>query len=432
MENVHVAVLLLAGGRNSRMGGRKKADLLYQGETFCEHIAGSFREAGLSRIYLSVAGRATGPPGMIMMSSPETNLSGADLVDPTGKAAVELSPLGSTREGPKEPSLMVPMVEDEIPGQGPLGGIVSGFHAIGCDALFVSATDTPRVDAELIRTFYAMWQATNRKRLCVAETKHHIHPLFGIYPREVLPVAEKMLAEGDRRMMHLLKETGAGKLYFENEALFENVNTPQSYEHLVEGSRREKASASGLPGCPLDDLPETESASCGGPSANGRDPRVICVAGAMGSGKTTLIEKLLPEMTSRGYHVAVIKHDGHDFTCDREGTDSDRFMRAGAYGTAVFSRRRIFIHKEEEQSRVDELIGHFPEADLIMIEGLKEYPFPKIETVREGECPISNPEGRFLLVTEEPEKFEEDGLGFEDIQEIADRIETRLGTKSPD
>ena len=57
---------------------------------------------------------------------------------------------------------------------------------------------------------------------------------------------------------------------------------------------------------------------------------VIAVSGVKNSGKTTLIEKLLPALNARGVKTAVLKHDGHSFAADREGTDTCRFLAAGA------------------------------------------------------------------------------------------------------
>ena len=64
-------------------------------------------------------------------------------------------------------------------------------------------------------------------------------------------------------------------------------------------------------------------------------PAVLAVSGVHNSGKTTLLEKLLPVLRSRGLKVGVIKHDGHDFTPDVPGTDSYRLREAGAEGVAV-------------------------------------------------------------------------------------------------
>lgn len=147
-------------------------------------------------------------------------------------------------------------------------------------------------------------------------------------------------------------------------------------------------------------------------------------------GKTTLMENLIREFTSRGYKVAAIKHDGHDFEPDVEGTDSFRFAKAGAYGTAVFSKKRVMMIKQIQKMREKAIFSFYPEADFILVEGLKNFSYPKIEIVRKGvskERPLlcSNPEGRFLVATdltvsEEKELEKEE---FCDITDYAKMIE---------
>ena len=374
MRYEKAAVLLLAGGQNRRMQGRRKADLSCGDETFLDHIVWQFAQAGLSQIYLSVDDASTW----------------------------------------KESAY--PLIEDEVRRQGPLGGIVSGFHAIDKDAIFVCATDMPAVEPLSICRLFDTWAAANVARPCVAETRYHIHPLFGIYPRTCLPVMEKMLAQGDYRMMHLLKETNAAKVFFDDGTAFANINSPEDLAELA-GRRKESNSSAG---------------SSEGRGGEKYDPRIIAVSGASGSGKTRLLEKLIPEMRRRGQKVAVIKHDGHDFECDRPGTDSDRLFRAGAYGAAVYSGGRIFVHKEEEEPRLEELIWLFPEADIIFVEGAKDRTFSKIETVRAGERLVTNPDGRFLVVTDTGRgtfSGTEEVMSFEDIERIADRIEEVLAKK---
>lgn len=103
---------------------------------------------------------------------------------------------------------------------------------------------------------------------------------------------------------------------------------------------------------------------------------IYAISGYKNSGKTTLTVQLIERLTNMGYKVASIKHDGHDFEGDVPGTDSYRHKHAGAYGTAVFSKNRVLIHKECE---VDEtsLIPLFPEADIILLEGFKNSTYPK-------------------------------------------------------
>lgn len=111
-------------------------------------------------------------------------------------------------------------------------------------------------------------------------------------------------------------------------------------------------------------------------------PFIFAVSGYKNSGKTSLITGLIPVLNRRGYKVAVIKHDGHDFEPDVPGTDSFRHRKAGAYGTAVFSDRRFMITKEFDTDKKEPfnekiLMEAFPEADIILIEGLKNSRYPK-------------------------------------------------------
>lgn len=149
--------------------------------------------------------------------------------------------------------------------------------------------------------------------------------------------------------------------------------------------------------------------------------KIIAICGVKNSGKTTLIEKLTKGLVAAGVKVAVIKHDGHDFDCDVAGTDSDRFSKAGAYGTAVFSKYRSFIHKAEPEPKVEALIDRFPEAEMILIEGLKESEYPKIELIRSGisNKPVSNPKNRFLIVTDQDlQDVKEPMLDFNEVDEM--------------
>lgn len=156
-----------------------------------------------------------------------------------------------------------------------------------------------------------------------------------------------------------------------------------------------------------------------------KKPKVIAVCGVKNSGKTTLIEKLVSALSSQGLKVAVIKHDGHDFSCDVPGTDSYRMTEAGAYGTAVYSDYRIFVHKIGTGEREKELMQLFPEADLIFLEGLKDSTYPKIEVIRAAisQKPVSNPQGRFLIATDrEPSEYEEKAVNLNDIEVMTNEI----------
>jgi molybdopterin-guanine dinucleotide biosynthesis protein B len=166
----------------------------------------------------------------------------------------------------------------------------------------------------------------------------------------------------------------------------------------------------------------------------------VAVCGIKNSGKTTLTEGIIRTLTARGLKTAVIKHDGHEFECDIAGTDSSRFVEAGAFGAAVFSKGQIFVRKtgeypdtEDEAGTLrllEKLIHAFPEADVILAEGLKGLPVPKIEVVRSAvsQKPVSNPKGRFLVVSDLPEeKIGGKTLPFEDLEGITDEILQNAG-----
>lgn len=121
-------------------------------------------------------------------------------------------------------------------------------------------------------------------------------------------------------------------------------------------------------------------------------PFIMAISGCKNSGKTTLITKLIPKFCEKGYKVATIKHDGHDFQGDVVGTDTYKHKNAGAYGTAIFSKNKFMVIKEDKFIDETYFIKLFPEADIIFLEGFKASDYPKLEIVRKGNSnrPICN------------------------------------------
>lgn len=153
---------------------------------------------------------------------------------------------------------------------------------------------------------------------------------------------------------------------------------------------------------------------------------VVAVSGVKNSGKTTLMEKLIAALTARGLRVAAIKHDGHDFVPDAPGTDSWRYGQAGACGYAVFSSQRFQIVRE---AAVDEreLLAAFPDAEVVLLEGFKHSPWPKIEVVRAGNSvgPVCDPATLLAVATDLPLTVEgAPVVGLEDIEKLTDLILT--------
>ena len=113
--------------------------------------------------------------------------------------------------------------------------------------------------------------------------------------------------------------------------------------------------------------------------------KVFGIAGYSGSGKTTLLEKLIPQFTARGLKVSVIKHAHHGFDIDRPGKDSYRHREAGANEVLLSCNDRwALMHERHDEADVtlDELISHLSPCDLVLIEGFKQEPVPKLEVYR--------------------------------------------------
>lgn len=110
--------------------------------------------------------------------------------------------------------------------------------------------------------------------------------------------------------------------------------------------------------------------------------RVIGVAGFKNSGKTTLVERLVSELTARGYRVSTVKHAHHTFDVDHEGRDSHRHRQAGASQVAVVSRTRWALISElrgEDEPSLEEILSKLAPCDLVVIEGYKGGTHDKIE-----------------------------------------------------
>ena len=309
-----IAGLILMGGKNSRMGGEKKAFLTYEGKPFYQWAAEAM--SGLDSIYLSVEEREA------------------------------------------YPKLDYPMLEDTIKGIGPMGGILSSFKQCREDALLVLPCDMPKLSAGLVDRLLKAWRSDGRPAFAYAGER--VQPLLGIYTRDCIPKLEEMVENGTYKMALLASLLPHHRITLGEDApeLF-HINTKQEYADM---KRSKEPEADGRRDAP--DLPV-----------------MVAVSGIKNSGKTTLIEGILPVLLKHGMKVAVIKHDGHEFEPDVPGTDSYRHRKAGAMGTAVFSGNRFLVAKEVPATEL-ELAGFFPEADLILLEGMKGSDYPKLEVVR--------------------------------------------------
>jgi len=123
--------------------------------------------------------------------------------------------------------------------------------------------------------------------------------------------------------------------------------------------------------------------------------KIFGFAGWSGSGKTTLIEQLIPRFVKRGLKVSMIKHAHHSFDVDQPGKDSYRHRQAGCSEVVVVSEKRWVIMHElrgEPEPSLEEQIGRVSPCDLLLVEGHKHFPLPKLEIWRrENGKPLLHP-----------------------------------------
>jgi molybdopterin-guanine dinucleotide biosynthesis adapter protein len=113
--------------------------------------------------------------------------------------------------------------------------------------------------------------------------------------------------------------------------------------------------------------------------------KVFGIAGRSGMGKTTLLERLIPELASRGLRVSLIKHSHKAIDIDRPGKDSYRLREAGCAEVLLMGHDRWALMHElrgAPEPTLDELIRHMAPCDLLLIEGFKGGDFPKLEVWR--------------------------------------------------
>lgn len=158
---------------------------------------------------------------------------------------------------------------------------------------------------------------------------------------------------------------------------------------------------------------------------------VVAICGVKNTGKSTVIEQLLPILTGRGHKVAVIKHDAHDFEPDVPGTDTYRYKQAGAYGTAIYSKSKFMLVKDDSGMTAECLMEQFPEANLIIIEGLKYSHFPKIELVRGivSEEAVCDPATVVAYVSDVMQENEIPVYSYSQMDEVADVLEEFVAEK---
>ncbi len=151
-------------------------------------------------------------------------------------------------------------------------------------------------------------------------------------------------------------------------------------------------------------------------------PALVAFVGGHDSGKTTLLEKLIPLLRTRGLEVGAVKHTSRDFEDDVVGKDSQRLGAAGAVVWSLVSPQRMTVRRRLEGDSLAELVRRqFSGCDLVLIEGYKSVPIPRIEVTRAG---ISRPDvsGTVARVSDAPSDDSVPTYRFEDLDGIADAV----------
>jgi molybdopterin-guanine dinucleotide biosynthesis protein B len=162
-------------------------------------------------------------------------------------------------------------------------------------------------------------------------------------------------------------------------------------------------------------------------------PPIVSIVSKKDSGKTTLLEKLIPEISRRGYRIGTVKHDHHGFDIDREGKDTWRHKQAGAATVVISSPKKMALIKDlDAEMELDEIVSRFfSDMDLVLTEGYKRGAKPQIEVFRRAahEAPLHTKASRGTLVAVASDVDIDLGVprfDVNDVRAIADFIEDRF------
>ena len=253
-------------------------------------------------------------------------------------------------------------IEDREADKGPLMGLCSALEECSYDKVWVMSCDMPLVNWDTVQKL-EHYLTDGIDAVIPVDRTGKKYVLCAWYRKSTLEILKEQLESGDLKVKHLL-----GRLrvcYVAVEGLtdgsckFQNINTREEYQTFTERSavRPDKELHTDIP--------------------------IVSFVAYSGTGKTTFLERLIPKLKARGLKIAIIKHDGHRFEIDHEGKDSDRFTKAGADVTGLISSEKAVL-MENRQTDPEEFLKKIDGVDLILTEGFKQGPWPKIMLHRKG------------------------------------------------
>ena len=329
-----VSAVILCGGESRRMG-QDKAKLQIGKYTFLEQIVRNIMDNGPDEMFLSV------------------------------------------RRKNDYSEIKVTHIEDLEQNKGPLMGIYSAMCVASYEKIWVTSCDMPFIDWQVAEELAVYFEDGIDAVIPVDRTgKKYV--LCAWYRKSTLEILKEQLESGDLKVKHLL-----GRLrlcYVAVEGLtdgsrkFQNINTREEYQKFTgqSGSISNREFCGKSAGTAV--RPDKELH---------RDIPIVSFVAYSGTGKTTFLERLIPKLKARGLKIAIVKHDGHRFEIDHEGKDSDRFTKAGADVTGLISSEKAVL-MENRQTDPEDFLKKIDGVDMILTEGFKQGPWPKIMLHRKG------------------------------------------------
>lgn len=278
------------------------------------------------------------------------------------------------------------VVYDAHENIGPMEGIYQVLSHAKEEYVFICAADMPFIKRELVE-YMAEFISSDYDCYCLVD-EDHIHPLCAIYSKRMLDVIEEQIRSGHYRLLNVLRAVRTKYIRLETSCfdrhVVRNINTREEYARLSL-------------------------------------PMVFCVSGVKDSGKTGLIIKLINEFIGEGCSVAVIKHDGHEYVMDHEGTDTYRYRLAGAVCSAIFSDTQYSVNYGG-QADLEKMLALCAGTDVVIVEGMKASAYPKIEVVRRARssAPVCDTDSLICIATDvvSREDVKCPVFGMDDIQGI--------------
>lgn len=276
--------------------------------------------------------------------------------------------------------------------QGPLSGMLSGFENIASEYLLFVPCDTPFLPDNLVRKL-SIALKINQAQIAYVHDGERAHPTIALIHHSVVEPLRYSLASGERRLFHFFQTQKSVAVDFsEQKPAFQNINT-------------------------FEDLANYHSIRKIG-------PKLLGMTGYSGTGKTTLLEKVIPKLIAYNIRVGLIKHSHHNVELDKPGKDSYRLREAGANPTMIVCGERWALMRETPTQAVDfhQLIETFDwkEVDLILVEGFKHEPIAKIQLHRQAiEKPLPALDQWTIATATDYPLERENWLDINDIEQIS-------------